>query len=458
MAGTIEAATGGCVEKLTSHMAGSTGYELPYSAIREVQLEAMNERFQSRVDKIKLVGFRAEEAGIKEIRRLEDMVPLLLPHTAYKSYPENFLAKKQWGRMTKWLESVSTYSLARVDLDGLAEMDDWVERLAESGHYLACSSGTTGNPALLVSSASDIAFNKDSIVNPALWATAIEPARDRRLFGLAMQTRTPRSRLANGGLNEVICRPDAPPFGFPVEGVTIGSVTRMIVLRKAIAAGTALPAELAEYEEQTARRQQAVEAAIDASATALIEARGEKLHLAGMWGVIHPVAAEVRKRGYSGKDFHPENSIILAGGLKRAQLPNDYKEFVFETFNLHEPFIYNFYSMQELQTTMPRCHAGGRYHLPPWLVCLPLDKAGEALLPGAGEGKVTGRAAFFDLSLDGRWGGIISGDHIEIDYGPCKCGNASPSIGVDIRRYADLEGDDKIACSGTIDAYVRGIG
>ena len=107
---------------------------------------------------------------------------------------------------------------------------------------------------------------------------------------------------------------------------------------------------------------------------------------------------------------------------------------------------------------VPRCQAGERYHVPPWLVCLPLDKEGETLMPGVGEGKVVGRAAFFDLSLDGRWGGIISGDRIEIDYAPCKCGNASPSIGIDIQRYADLEGDDKIACSGTIDAYVRGIG
>jgi len=24
-------------------------------------------------------------------------------------------------------------------------------------------------------------------------------------------------------------------------------------------------------------------------------------------------------------------------------------------------------------------------------------------------------------------------------------------------RYADLEGDDKIGCAGTIDAYVRGV-
>ncbi len=115
------------------------------------------------------------------------------------------------------------------------------------------------------------------------------------------------------------------------------------------------------------------------------------------------------------------------------------------------------YGMQELGTSMPRCQGGNRYHVPPWLVCLPLNKEGDALVPGIGEGKVEGRAAFFDLSMDGRWGGVISGDHIEVDYSPCACGNRSPSIADNVYRYADLEGDDKIGCAGTVDAYVRGL-
>ena len=52
---------------------------------------------------------------------------------------------------------------------------------------------------------------------------------------------------------------------------------------------------------------------------------------------------------------------------------------------------------------------------------------------------------------------MISGDRIQIDFSPCKCGAKSPSIRDDIARYADLEGDDKIGCAGTVDAYVRGI-
>jgi len=36
------------------------------------------------------------------------------------------------------------------------------------------------------------------------------------------------------------------------------------------------------------------------------------------------------------------------------------------------------------------------------------------------DGEYEGRAAFFDLSLDGRWGGVISGDKISIDFSPLR--------------------------------------
>jgi hypothetical protein len=74
-----------------------------------------------------------------------------------------------------------------------------------------------------------------------------------------------------------------------------------------------------------------------------------------------------------------------------------------------------------------------------------------------GQDEVEGRAAFFDLSLDGRWGGVISGDKISLQFEPCACGNKGVSVKDNITRYADIKGDDKIGCAGTVDAYVRGL-
>jgi hypothetical protein len=110
--------------------------------------------------------------------------------------------------------------------------------------------------------------------------------------------------------------------------------------------------------------------------------------------------------------------------------------------------------MQEINTSFPKCRAG-RYHVAPWVIALPLDTPGETLLD-ASNGEIEARAAFVDLSLSGRWGGVISGDKVHIDAGTCACGSEGPTVADNIVRYADLEGGDKISCAGTIDAYVRG--
>ena len=175
----------------------------------------------------------------------------------------------------------------------------------------------------------------------------------------------------------------------------------------------------------------------------------------GLYGPLFQVAELVRSRGYSNKDFK-ENTAFISGGLKRAQVPPDYQEFIFETFNLSPERTCYAYGMQELNTTAPRCKAG-RYHMAPWVMLLLLDESGEDLIEPTPSGEFEGRAAFFDLSLDGRWGGVISGDKVRATWAPCACGNRSPSVHENIERYADMASGDKIACSGTIDAYVRGV-
>jgi hypothetical protein len=346
-------------------------------------------------------------------------------------------------------------------LENINDIDEWVRRLAEGGHFLACSSGTTGNPAMLMSSKADVEFAATEVVEAVLWGSDMAPDADRTMVNLGLITVTPRGTAMGGNLFSTFADTGRERISLAVPPLTVGSVTKMIALRKAVADGTAMPGEIAEYEAESMARQKMVDEAFGKAAEKLIERRNEKLYISGYWGQLFQVAEEIRNRGYSGKDFHPENSAYLAGGLKKSQLPPNYRDLVFETFNISPRFAYHMYGMQEIQSSMPRCQEGGRYHIPPWLVCLPLDKDGERLLPGGGAdnltGGVEGRAAFFDLSLDGRWGGIISGDHIHLDYGRCACGAASPSIRDDIRRYSDIQGDDKIACSGTIDAYVRGL-
>jgi hypothetical protein len=84
-----------------------------------------------------------------------------------------------------------------------------------------------------------------------------------------------------------------------------------------------------------------------------------------------------------------------------------------------------------------------------------LDDSGEHLIEQR-EGCVSGRMALFDVSIDGRWGGIISGDRVVIDYDDSATGRSGPAV-LEIERYSELEGgDDKLTCAGTIDSFVRG--
>ena len=442
--------------KLVSYQSDKSCYDIPYKDIRDLQVAAMNERLQEKIDSIKLVKHRATEEGVSEIHCREDAVPLLLPHTAYKSYPERFLTDKRFDRLTKWLGTVSSLPVEKVDLEGVADMDEWVNRCEQAGIFVSCSSGTTGKPAMLVASQADLDFSSRDGIAAVEWGSDIRTGDKRTLAGYGTVARSPRNTAMGQALMGAFVDMNKPKADTGIPPITIGSISKMIALRKAIADGSARPEEIAEYDRESAKREKELEEAVKIAAEDMIGKRGDRLYLTGMWGNLFNLAQEVRNRGYSGDDFHPENAIYVGGGLKRAKLPADFKEFIYETFNLHPRFIFQMYGMQETGSSMPRCQEGGRYHVPPWVVCLPLNKSGDELIP-ADDGIVEGRAAFFDLSMDGRWGGVISGDHIEVDFSPCACGAGSPSIADNIARYADLEGDDKIGCAGTVDAYVRGM-
>ncbi len=444
------------ITTLTRLVDSEDRFAYSHAELGETQVEALNERFQERKDRIKLLAHRAGGAGTREIRSRNDVVPLLFPHSVYKSYPESFLTDERWDRLGKWLSTVSPYPINPIETSDIRDIDDWIERLQAGGQYVSCSSGTTGKSAMLLASDDDMAWSRKDTVNVFSWGSGVKPAQDRRMIGVAPIAAVPKNVVIARAQQAAFGDPAKERFRLPIPPITVGSLTKMIVLRKKIADGTALPEELAEFERTSKQRQDALDEAMIAGAEALIKYRDEKLYISGMWNALYQVARIVRDMGYSAKDFHPDNCIYVGGGLKRAQLPPDYQEFVHQTFNIPANREFQNYSMQELNSGMPKCQKGDRYHVPPWIVPFVLDEEGDTLLPHK-NGEIEGRAAFFDLSLDGRWGGIITGDKISLDFSPCACGHKGPSVRNSIVRYADIEGDDKLGCAGTVDAYVRGL-
>jgi hypothetical protein len=448
---------GAAADKLLGYAKAKDRFDVPSEDLRELQVAALDERFQENRDRIKLLKHRAQEAGIDEIRSQDDMVPLLFPHTAYKSYPESFLMEERWDRLTKWLGTVSPYLIEGIDMEGIANIDDWITRLEAKGYFISCSSGTTGKSAMLIASQKDMEWSKIDTVQVFSWGSGVEPTADRKMIGCAPVASVPKNRTIGEAQAAAFSNPDWPRFNYPVPPITVGALTKMVVMRKKMADGTAMPDEVAAFDATSVDRAKILDDAIGIAADEIIANRDKKLMVSGLWSGLYAVAKIVRDKGYSAKDFNPDNCIYVGGGLKRALLPDDYKQFVHQTFNIPESRDFQNYSMQELNSGMPKCQAGNRYHLPPWIIPFILNKEGDCLLSHDGKSEIEGRAAFFDLSLDGRWGGVISGDKISVDFGPCACGNKGPSVRDNIARFADLEGDDKIGCAGTVDAYVRGV-
>jgi hypothetical protein len=116
-----------------------------------------------------------------------------------------------------------------------ADVDDWIEKLISRGFFVSCSSGTTGKSAMLVASQRDLDWCKTEAVAAYTWGSDVKPLRDRRIFAAAAVARVPRNEATAEAYTAALQDPRYERFAYPVPSITVGSLTRMIVLRKATA-------------------------------------------------------------------------------------------------------------------------------------------------------------------------------------------------------------------------------
>ncbi len=412
--------------------------------------------FQERFHQVPALRKRAEAEGVEEISRLEDVVPLLFPHMTYKSYPESLISKGQWVAMNKWLDSLSTHRVDRVDVSGVepGDTDAWVGRLHVAGHLVTSSSGTTGKNSFLNKTQSDRKISFENM----LWcfsARGVEPDHSWQLIPSQPDSGIEVHRATQDLLYENFARPDS--FRPVRKAETVGFhayMSRMTAMRQAMADGTARPDDIAAFEAQATSRQAENEMHVSAIAEWILEHRDDRFLFTGMFPSLFAIVEKLRELGATPGDITADNAVMVAGGLKGTQLPPDYQEQIFSMLHLDATRFVHFYSMQEINLRMPKCPEG-RYHVLDGLVLVVLDQPGEALMPVT-DGMAEGRACFIDTSVDGRWGGTMSGDKIVADFGRCPCGGSGPTVMADITRYSETIDGDKITCAGTMDAYVRG--
>ncbi|MNF23136.1 hypothetical protein D3C84_37100 [compost metagenome] len=430
-------------------------FDQPDRDITALQIQAAQELFDERIDQIPLLRNRAEAAGITRINTLDDLVPLLFAHTVYKSYPQSFIDNNRWDRMLQWLQTLSVADVSNVDVTGVSNVDEWLDRLWAAGHRPLATSGSSGKCSFLNHTIGD-QENKTRHFRYVSGWPFVRAEPNRVLFWLG-PIKGYNSAIESAQIGRIIWGKPGATYALTEEPLLISDVSRAAAMRKSIAEGSATPDEIDAFETSAALKAEKGMADMRRLADIILDHRHEPIMISGLWAQHMMIIQRAKERGIADGDFHTQSIIQAGGGIKGVALPADYQEQVSRFYgDVVRPGAYG---MTELAQLMPRCEAG-RYHRAPGLIWLVTDEPGERLLSRAdadANGQASGRFAFLDLLYEGRWGGLITGDKVTVDFSEkCPCGRHGPTLLDNISRFSQTGQDDHIGCAGTIDSYIRG--
>ncbi|MEZ5735778.1 MAG: hypothetical protein R3E09_08230 [Novosphingobium sp.] len=420
-----------------------------------LQVQALRHRFEQLKDSVKALQKLAKRQGVSNVDSIADALPLFFDHRVYKSYPLAIIEQRDLAKLNAWLDRLTTHDLSKMSLEGLTTIDGWLGRLDEFGMLVGHSTSTTGKLSFIPRSRSELpawerAYN---------WAqhatTCVDPTKE------FIPTFFPGYRGGHHMMLKMLGLFGIPAAGGPEHYHTlyqgyISSDLSSLAGRMQSAedrgelARLGLDPALLEAREALIEQGRRREQDMDAWFTKLIEEyRGKRVKIGGTAGDLIRTARTGIAKGLK-PSFASDSFISTGGGLKGLKdPPDDWEAFVIDYFGVER--VAAIYGMSEVMGIAPKC-SHGHYHLPPWTLTVLLD-ADNNELPR--EGSQTGRFAAFDILAESYWGGFISGDRVTVHWEEdCPCGWKGPRVGPEISRFSELEGgDDKISCSGSVQAY-----
>lgn len=434
-------------------------HSVPREEAEAVQLAGLNLRLEQRRQQIPVLAKLADAQGIKGLASLDDAAPLLFTHDVYKSYPVSLLAKQRFDQLTKWLDRLTQYDITGVDVSGCDSIDSWLTKLRdETPLDVATSSGTSGTLSFFPKSQKDYRFSvmgmRVQLTQEFGKAPTDGDLHDKihALTPLYRDGHSTTGRFAHY-IREIFCNGDDSylhtAFPYKISSDLMWLAAR---LRAAAAKGDvtkvdvpeSLLARRAEWEEMQKSQGPTREAFIREVVQQL---KGQRVFAMGTTHMFYEVAHKGVEEGLHA-EFAPGSVAMGGGGAKGMVLPDDAEDIIKRFFNV--PRLKASYGMTELNGFSTSCEHD-RYHVLPWIAVFLLDQDSGRPLPRTGV--QTGRAAFFDLTHDGTWGGVVTGDRISVDFSPCKCGRTTPHIDKGIKRFSEITGeDDKITCAATPNA------
>lgn len=439
-----------------------TWSHLPRAEMDALQFAALQQRFRELRDQVPMLKKLADAQAVDSVDQLDDVVPLLFEHTVFKSYPPSLLEKNNFTAINKWLAKLVTADMGEaitaVDVSACEGLDDWFETMDAALPQLCIShtSGTSGTLSFLPNSTRE--YEKAVAVRRMFaWKqqgpdsphpdmhTAYPYYRKGYLSHLRgnvalMKLLLPSEANFHAAYPETLSS-DVLHLGAKVRAAqSKGTLDRLVI-------SPALLAKKKVFDQLQAQMPQHLAAFFDRMAG---ELRGKCVYIGGTWNLLHGMAKAGLERGLEGV-FHPDSYIATTGGAKGVIQPEGWREDVLRFTGAQR--INESYAMSEVVSgSHLRCEEG-HYHFAPTVIPFLLDPDTSKPLPRTG--RVTGRAAFYDLGADVHWGGFITGDEITVEWDqPCACGRPSRYVVGAIQRYSEKNGgDDKITCAASENAH-----
>jgi hypothetical protein len=448
------------------NLSNREAFSIPPQELAQIQLKAVQARFENLAPRISVLGRLAAEQSMDRIDSLDALAPLLVPHSAYKSYPMSALENTRFDTITRWLSGFTAIDLSGVDARACQSIDEWMIKMdTETPIRILHSSGTSGKLSFLPRTEEENERVGLMSQMRLLEGFGDEPGRvvtdfhdlpcvyfSYRKGGMGPQRRmdaqekfwhrgngTPIITLFPGRLSA-----DVMSLGGRLAlAESRGELGTLKVAKSLIERRNALMAEQADRE-----------CALDSFYVAMVPIKGRRVYSMGSNAQYFDMATSGLKRGYR-RMFSPDSFFVVGGGNKGRDLPDSWQDTVAEF--LGGPIRPN-YGMSEIQAGAALCPQG-YYHMQPWIILYQLDPATGAVLQR--KGQVTGRLGVFDLCASTYWGGFLTGDEVTINWAndrPCACGRQGPYLHNTMRRYTEKEGgDDKITCAGAPQAHDRAL-
>lgn len=430
----------------------------PREEIDALQLAALKERFAQFRDRIPVLKKLADAEGIDRIDTIEDVVPLLFEHTVYKSYPPSLLEKHNYPQVNKWLSKLVVPEIgeliAAADVGDCKGLDDWFEAMDRAVPQLRIShtSGTSGTISFLPNSARELE-KACHVRRIFVWKATGPDTPQPDLHTIYPYYR--KGYLSHIRANEFMAAALLPgeenfhpayPATLSTDVLHLGARIRAAHAKGTldrIEIGPELRAKKQAFDELQAEMPNHLAAFFDEMVTHL---RGKRVYIGATWNHLHNMAKAGLAQGLEGV-FHPDSYVTTTGGAKGVIQPDGWREEVLRFTGAQQ--LHETYAMSEVPSGSHMLCEMGHYHFAPTAIPFVLDPETSQPLPR--KGRVTGRAAFYDLGTDIRWGGFITGDEITVEWdAPCPCGRPSRYVVGPIQRYSEKQGgDDKITCAAS---------